>query len=151
METFSALLDFRAVNSPNKGQWRRALMFSLIGACVNRWVNYRNPSDLRRYQAHFDVTVSLTKMLIFMQHAWLVVLYSYQTPCDYIPRQYDISHPCYLLMAQIDLIRQKYKCHDCTHIYMLYWDTVESWQTHESYIYINNKEAIQSSLRMRKC
>ena len=29
------------VNSPHKGQWRRALMFSLICACTNGWVNSR--------------------------------------------------------------------------------------------------------------
>ena len=27
------------VNSPHKGQWRGALMFSLICACINGWVN----------------------------------------------------------------------------------------------------------------
>ena len=123
--TFAWGIHRSPVNSPHKGQWRRALMLSLICACANRWVNHRDPSDLRRHQAHFDVTVSLTNMLIFMQHAWLVVIYSYQTPCDYIPRQYDISHPYYLLMAQINLIRQKYKCHDfskphAVHIYICF-------------------------------
>ena len=45
METFSALLAICAgnstvpVNSPRKGQWRRALMFSLIYARINGWVN----------------------------------------------------------------------------------------------------------------
>ena len=45
------------VNSPHKGQWRRALMFSLICVWINSWVNYREAGDLRRYPAHFDVTV----------------------------------------------------------------------------------------------
>ena len=43
--------------SPHKGQWREALMLSLICAWTNGWVNNRNASDLRRHRAHYDVTV----------------------------------------------------------------------------------------------
>ena len=45
------------VNSPHKGQWRGALMFSLICVWINDWVNNRKAGDLRRYHAHYDVTV----------------------------------------------------------------------------------------------
>ena len=45
------------VNSPHKGQWRGALMFSLIWVWMNDWVNNREAGDLRRDRAHFDVTV----------------------------------------------------------------------------------------------
>ena len=45
------------VNSPHKGQWRGAFMFSLICAWINRWVNNREAGDLRRYRAHYDVIV----------------------------------------------------------------------------------------------
>ena len=45
------------VNSPHKGQWRRALMFSLICVLINGWVNNGEGDDLRRYRAHYDVTV----------------------------------------------------------------------------------------------
>ena len=59
METFSALLSICAGNSPVPGEFpaqRPALMFSLI--CVwNGWVNNREAGDLRRYCAHYDVTV----------------------------------------------------------------------------------------------
>ena len=47
------------VNSPHKGQWRGALMFSLICAWINAWVNNREAGDLRRYRAHCDVTVMI--------------------------------------------------------------------------------------------
>ena len=43
-------------NAPHKGQWRGALMFSLICAWVNGWVNNREAGDLRRHRAHYDVT-----------------------------------------------------------------------------------------------
>ena len=45
------------VNSPHKGQWRGALVFSLIGAWINGWVNNREAGDLRRHHAHCDDTV----------------------------------------------------------------------------------------------
>ena len=43
------------VNSPHKGQWRGALMFSLIYAWINDWVNNREAGDLRRQRGHYDV------------------------------------------------------------------------------------------------
>ena len=45
------------VNSPHKGQWRGALMFSLICVWINGWVNNRKAGDLRRHRAHYDDTV----------------------------------------------------------------------------------------------
>ena len=48
------------VNSPHKGQWRGALMFSLIRAQINGWVNNSEAGDLRRNHAHYDVTVMTT-------------------------------------------------------------------------------------------
>ena len=45
------------VNSPHKGQWRGALIFSLICVWINGWVNNREAGDLRRYRAHYDVSV----------------------------------------------------------------------------------------------
>ena len=46
------------VNSPHKGQWREALMFSLICALMNSWVNNREAGDLRGNDAHYYVTVT---------------------------------------------------------------------------------------------
>ena len=63
METFSALLAIRAgnspvpLNSPHKGQWRGALVFSLICVWINGWVNNRAAGDLRRHRGHYDVNV----------------------------------------------------------------------------------------------
>ena len=69
METFSALLALCAeirrlpVNSPHKGQWRGALVFALICAWTNGWVNNRDAGDLRRHRARYGVTV----MYIYVQ------------------------------------------------------------------------------------
>ena len=45
------------VNSPHKSQWRGTLMFSLICVWINVGVNNREAGDLRRYRAHYDVSV----------------------------------------------------------------------------------------------
>ena len=45
------------VISPHTGQWRRALMFSLICTWMNGWVNNREAGELRRYRVHYDVIV----------------------------------------------------------------------------------------------
>ena len=65
MGTCSALLAICAgnspvpVNSPHRGQWRGALMFPLICARKNGWVNNREAGDLRRNRTHYDVNVMI--------------------------------------------------------------------------------------------
>ena len=44
-------------NSPHKGQWNGALMFSLICVWIQGWVNNREADDLGRHCIHYDVTV----------------------------------------------------------------------------------------------
>ena len=59
METFSALLAIRVPGEfPHKGQWRGALMFSLICVWIIGWVNNGEAGDLRRYRAHYDAIVT---------------------------------------------------------------------------------------------
>ena len=45
------------VNSPNKGQWRGALIFSLVSTETIGWVSNRDAGDLRRHRAHYEVIV----------------------------------------------------------------------------------------------
>ena len=59
MEAFSALLAICAGKSPV--QWRGALMFSLICARINGWVNNRKAGNLRRICAHYNVIVMKSK------------------------------------------------------------------------------------------
>ena len=49
------------VTSPHKGQWRGALMFSLICVWINGWVNNGEAGDLRCHHAHYDVIVMWCK------------------------------------------------------------------------------------------
>ena len=68
MEIFSASLALCAGKSPipgnslHKGQWHWALMFSLICAWINDWINNREAGDLRRHRGHYDVNVMLWKV-----------------------------------------------------------------------------------------
>ena len=50
------------VNSPHKGQWRGSLMFCLIRAWINSWVNSCEAGDLRHYLAHCDVIAMYTSL-----------------------------------------------------------------------------------------
>ena len=100
METFSALLALCAgnspvpVNSPHKGQWRGALMFSLICVRINDWVNNREAGDVRRHRGHYDVSV------MAKHGAWYIscdVLYSARN----VPR-YHIMLVMLILSALTD-------------------------------------------------
>ena len=51
------------VNFPHKGQWRGALMFSLIYAWINDWANNREAGDMRRYPVHYDVIVMILHII----------------------------------------------------------------------------------------
>ena len=80
MEPFSALLAICEGNSPvsgefpHKGQWRGALVFSLICARINDWVNNGDTGDLRRFHTHYDVTVMSQKVSYGSEflYRWLV-------------------------------------------------------------------------------
>ena len=67
------------VNSPDKGKWRGALMFSLICAWTNGWANNQEADELRRHHAHYEVTVIPGKLL------WLLIshLLTYQIISNY--------------------------------------------------------------------
>ena len=44
---------------PAQSQWRRALIFSLICAWLNGWVNICEAGDLRHHRAHYGIIVLL--------------------------------------------------------------------------------------------
>ena len=58
------------VNSPHKGQWRGALMFYLVCAWINGWVNNGEAGDLRRHRAHYDVIVMFGQLFYLVKLNW---------------------------------------------------------------------------------
>ena len=57
------------VNSPHKGQWRGASMFSLICVWINDWVNNHEAGDFIRYRAHYDVSVMWSGISLHKVHS----------------------------------------------------------------------------------
>ena len=77
------------MNSPHKGQWRGALVFSLICTWKNGWVNNREADDLRRYHTHYDVIVmiqmsGIKPLLVSSMTRMFVSLFCHS--------QFDINH-----------------------------------------------------------
>ena len=75
-------IHWSPVNSPHRGQWRRPLMFSLICAWTNGWVNNRYTGDLRRHRDHYDVIAIIPQnepriywVLLAHHEPWLRYMY----------------------------------------------------------------------------
>ena len=130
METFSALLALCAgnspspVNSPHKGQWRGALMFSLIRAWIHGWVNTCEAGDLRRHRGHYDVNVMFYVMWILV--TWYILFqntFIYHIYIYIIPRCF-VLHKCILLSTNrrqmTPVWSQSSTCSTCIYIYILY-------------------------------
>ena len=103
MEAFFALLSPVTGEFPHKGQWRRALMFSLVSAWINSWVNNRDAGDLRRHGAHYRVAVVPWHGSIWHYHVSPFSMYDWarsQTSWQ------DVTNPrVFLFMAEQELER----------------------------------------------
>ena len=84
--TFVRVIHRSPVNSPYKGQWRGALIFSLICAWINGWVYTGEAGDLRHHRVHYDVTVMIS-MYMYITNANL--LFKYITP---------VTRTCFIMM-----------------------------------------------------
>ena len=67
------------VDSLHKGQWRGALIFSLIRAWTNGWANNRDAGDLRRHGAYYGITVmSLShKVTVLLSPLWALLCFKW--------------------------------------------------------------------------
>ena len=104
------------VNSPHKGQWCGASMFSLICAWINGWVNNHEAGDLRRHRAHYDVTVMLIK--------------HYNWACDEVfiihtsPIIYRINTRDDLLLTRVNISFNSHVIYYVTnYMFVSYWDS----------------------------
>ena len=86
---------------PHNGQWRRVLMFSLICAWTNAWVNNRDAGDLRPYCPHFYVFVMSNVLYLLhttVQKAEYCIAceqkcFSLWTLLSYLKVEPDLSQP----------------------------------------------------------
>ena len=65
-------------NYPNKGQWHGTLMFSLICAWINGWVNNGEAGDLGRQQAHYDVIVMTCYLKMQLRPHHITIYFSWR-------------------------------------------------------------------------
>ena len=109
METFSALLALCVgnspvpVNSPQKCQCRGTLMFSFICVWINGWVNNREAGNLRRYRAHYNVTVMESLVVI----AFLTNGHRYSGPHKLV-FNYMIKVPIFRLYPSLIILLTQY-------------------------------------------
>ena len=90
------------VNSTHKGQWHGALMFSLICAWINGWVNNGEAGDLRRHHAHYDVTLMALKWLdLIIEHQNSCPSNDHQDDSRYISTWYKIHYTLHLCHSGI--------------------------------------------------
>ena len=105
------------VNFPHKGQWHGALMFSLICARINGWVNNGEAGDLRRHRAHYDVTV----MRSAIRHHCIHFYYRSQTPkrgiCGSVEPPYTLHFNKQTVVGDSKMISFS------TLLYTDWWDT----------------------------
>ena len=74
METFPALLAICAGNSPVPGEFP-TLMFSVICAWINGWVNTGEAGDLRHHRVHYDVIVIVWVYSGFVIYVWTLAAF----------------------------------------------------------------------------
>ena len=156
MESFSALLSFCAGNSPvpvnssHKGQWRGALMFSLICASINDWVNNREAGKLRRHRGHYDVNVmairypipSLERLTFLETYAYWGVIEAvslrelsvrYRSDTRVSDRYLiDVDPRAFALWGTIAKVRQIHNCE-----WIVSWQLPESWLSWEFPMSVN--------------
>ena len=68
--TLQIFYPLSLVNYPHKGQWHRALMFSLICVWINDWVNNHEAGDLRCYHTHYNVIVMFSEIQFDGMKTW---------------------------------------------------------------------------------
>ena len=86
--------------SPHKGQWRGALMFSLIYAWTNGWVNSRDAGNLRHNSAQYDVSVmwNMVRALLSFVVVWCWSVF-----------------PFPLTNSRVAVDLRRHICYDCVH------------------------------------
>ena len=98
METFLRCWAFvwgfhwSPVNSPHRDHWCGALLFSLICAWLNGWVNNREAGDLRRHHAHYDViAILMVDQCALLCYLYYYVVQDFACGCPVAPQLHDIS------------------------------------------------------------
>ena len=119
------------VNSPHKGQWCWTLMFSLICAWRNSWVNNCDAGDLRPHCTHYDATVmwllshhvpSSTASLLLMSAAlWCMTSY----PMLHGSMSNEEINNCYHATISGPIVKLQKRALCCYVNFLLHWFLIE--------------------------
>ena len=127
------------VNSPHKGQWRGAMMFSVICAWINSWVNNREAGDLRRHRAHYDVIVMTKKCLKYFSKEVLnnisLIIYTNFYRCYTFGGQYSLRRILLWTLVALSKDVTGVLCCHLSHNKFL------SWYSNFRYPYVGNINA----------
>ena len=142
------------VNSPHKGQWRGALMFSLICAWINRWVNDGEDGDCPACRTSLIATrfwvvmicpiiKCLTVLRVFFYFVWFVFIHHnfqfYFKLCTYcnildIYLSYNLNFVNYLLFYMkllnylfFNMFGSVLECCELTGVSLL-WPWLTKWK-----------------------
>ena len=105
------------VNSPHKGQWRGALMFSLICVWINVWVNNGEAADLRCHRPHYNVIIMIFILITVSQ--WVTFCMKGCTYSYIMPTSYYISKHMWNIMNKGVLISSNHKKKYTLYVYHL--------------------------------
>ena len=90
------------VNSPDRSLWRGALMFSLMYAWFDVWVNNGDNGGLRRPRAHNDVTVMIEIYIACFKNLVLVPLNdAIKWRCSAVHFLHDITYGTMITVAKL--------------------------------------------------
>ena len=119
------------VNSPHKGQWRGALIFSLICAWINGWLNNREAGDLRRHRAHYDVIVMrCCQRRQSWHHDDSLMVFSNigitcTNFCEHFALTHNTSHP--VVYCSVCMVERHYPCVITFWVFMAWPTTYAFW------------------------
>ena len=141
METFPRYWPFvrgihrSPMDSPRKGQWRGAVMFSVICAWTNGWAKDRDAGGLRRHRVPYDVSVMLrwlisivlkglykilvpeNKVLLGQRYLndFLIIYILYSKPCKQYFLNISLLTPLNTFLSQVLKMYQHLfaKCSKC--------------------------------------
>ena len=120
------------VNSPYKGQWRGALMFSLVCARRNGYVNKRDAGDFRRYRAHYDVTVMTSVYSTSISTDYGLSLFGTKPLSKLsVCKMYNVGHfarPQFIRFSHVGDWRAPYNWVSTSHAKILNHDDVIKWK-----------------------
>ena len=79
--TFVRGIQRSPMNSPHKGQWHGALVFTFICAWMNGWVNNREAGNLRRHRDQYDVIVMVIVVAVLCRRHHCAFQYKFVWSC----------------------------------------------------------------------